>query len=100
MLQFSPRNRVAVPQALEHPYIGWLSVPEDEPTRDALEASDFEFERREVDTQALREELFQEALHYYPDIRARRMEEQQRLGRQPYGREGCSLLYGSEEEEE
>uniref|UniRef100_A0A7S4SRZ8 Protein kinase domain-containing protein n=1 Tax=Alexandrium monilatum TaxID=311494 RepID=A0A7S4SRZ8_9DINO len=106
MLQFSPRSRVTVPQALERPYLDQFSCPEDEPTRGALEASDFEFERRRVDARALREELFQEALHYHPHTRDQYVREQRRLGRQRYSPKTCPLfpapgepLYSGGEEE-
>mmetsp|Transcript_24256 Transcript_24256/g.76570 ORF Transcript_24256/g.76570 Transcript_24256/m.76570 type:complete len:394 (+) Transcript_24256:78-1259(+) len=92
MLQFSPRKRATVPQALEHPYMGELFCPEDEPTRNALEASDFEFERRRVNIQALREELFQEVLQYYPETRERYMQEQHRLGQQRHSLKTYPLL--------
>uniref|UniRef100_A0A7S4ST03 Protein kinase domain-containing protein n=1 Tax=Alexandrium monilatum TaxID=311494 RepID=A0A7S4ST03_9DINO len=92
MLQFSPRNRATVPRALEHPYMGEFFCPEDEPTRNALEASDFEFERRRVNIQALREELFQEVLQYYPETRERYMQEQHRLGQQRHSLKTYPLL--------
>ena len=38
-----------------HPYLDKLHCPEDEPTRDPLDTTDFEFERRKITLPALRE---------------------------------------------
>mmetsp|Transcript_47651 Transcript_47651/g.142362 ORF Transcript_47651/g.142362 Transcript_47651/m.142362 type:complete len:411 (-) Transcript_47651:120-1352(-) len=96
LLQLSPERRVNVSKALEHPYMDTLFCPEDEPTRDVLDPADFEFERRKVNIQALREELFQEALHYYPETRERYVQEQQRLGKHRYSLQTYPLLVPGE----
>jgi len=80
-LQFDPDKRVTVQQALQHPYLAQLYCPEDEPIRGALDTSDFESERRKITVQALREELFLEAIRYYPEKRALYEAEQERCGR-------------------
>jgi len=66
MLQFDPDMRTTAAQALLHPCLAELCCPEDEPTREALDISDFEFERRKVTIQALRHEMYAEAVSYYP----------------------------------
>merc|ERR1712151_272432 len=71
---------MGVPEALQHEYLAQLYYPEDEPVRPPLDTSDFEFERRQINTKSLREELFLEVLQYYPEKRKRYLQEQIRLG--------------------
>jgi len=80
-LRFNPDKRITVEQALEYPYLAQLHCPEDEPRRASLELGDFEFERRKVDMEALRQEIFLEALSYYPEKRDRYLEEQINSGK-------------------
>lgn len=68
MLRWDPEARISVSDAIQEPYFDRLHCPEDEPTRDPLDTSDFEFERRKVTAAALREEIFRESLFYYPDL--------------------------------
>jgi mitogen-activated protein kinase 1/3/mitogen-activated protein kinase 6 len=75
-LLFNPDKRITVEQALQNPYLAQLHCPEDEPSRQPLEIEDFEFERRKIDMDALRQEIFLEALRYYPDKRDRYFQEQ------------------------
>jgi mitogen-activated protein kinase 1/3/mitogen-activated protein kinase 6 len=65
-LCFSPEKRISAEKTLEHPYLALLHCQEDEPTRTPLDTADFEFERRKIDMEALREEIFLEALRYNP----------------------------------
>jgi mitogen-activated protein kinase 1/3/mitogen-activated protein kinase 6 len=68
MLQWDPEERFTVEEAIQHPYLQGLYCPDDEPTREPVDGSDFEFERPDVTTVAeLREEIFREALQYYTD---------------------------------
>lgn len=104
-LQFNPDKRVTVIEALQCSYLAQLYCPEDEPVRPPLDTSDFEFERRKINIKALREELFLEAIRYYPDKRAQYLNEQHQLG-ETYNIAKCRLLeagesqYSSEEEED
>lgn len=68
MLMWDASKRITVAEALQHAYLEALHLPEDEPTRSALETKDFDFEGRKMTLAALREELFREALHYSPDV--------------------------------
>lgn len=79
-LQFDPDKRITVANALKHEYLAQLSCPDDEPIRAPLDTSDFEFERRKITIKALREELFLEAMRYYPDKWEQYLKEQQELG--------------------
>mmetsp|Transcript_66754 Transcript_66754/g.145616 ORF Transcript_66754/g.145616 Transcript_66754/m.145616 type:complete len:402 (+) Transcript_66754:56-1261(+) len=102
-LKFDPDRRVAVAHALQHQYLKQLYCPEDEPERAPLDTSGFEFERRKITVQALREELFLEALRYYPEKREQYLREQS-SSRQPYNIASYRLLaqgemqYSSDEE--
>jgi len=80
-LVFNPDKRIAVEQALGHPYVAVLHCPEDEPSRPPLELGDFEFERRKIDVQALRQEIILEALRYHPERRKKYFEEQTKNGK-------------------
>jgi mitogen-activated protein kinase 1/3 len=103
-LQFDPDKRATVTQALQHAYLEQLHCPEDEPIRPPLDTSDFEFERRKINIKALREELFLEVMHYYPEKRDLYVQEQAMLG-QTYNIGHYRLLapgesqYSSDEEE-
>merc|ERR1712039_222405 len=68
MLRWDPETRITVNTAIENEYIDTLHCPDDEPIRDPLDTADFEFERRKVTVGAIREELFQETLQYYPGL--------------------------------
>mmetsp|Transcript_24522 Transcript_24522/g.73195 ORF Transcript_24522/g.73195 Transcript_24522/m.73195 type:complete len:401 (+) Transcript_24522:101-1303(+) len=68
MLKWDPKSRITVEEAIQHQYLEQLHCPEDEPTCDPLDTSDFEFERRKITAAALREEIFREALYYYPGL--------------------------------
>eukprot|EP00930_Biecheleria_cincta_P067788 TRINITY_DN5466_c0_g5_i1.p1 TRINITY_DN5466_c0_g5~~TRINITY_DN5466_c0_g5_i1.p1 ORF type:complete len:400 (-),score=80.06 TRINITY_DN5466_c0_g5_i1:120-1319(-) len=102
-LQFNPGHRFTVQQALNLKYLEQLHCPEDEPSSARLDMADFEFERRKIDTTALREEIFMEALRYHPHVNERYYEEQSRNG-QSYNINDYRLLapgeshYDDEEE--
>jgi len=66
---------------LENAYLAQLHCPDDEPTRAPLDLSEFEFERRKIDMEALRQEIFLEALRYYPEKREKYFEEQIQSGK-------------------
>lgn len=68
MLRWDPESRITVYEAIQHPYLEKLHCPEDEPVREPLDTSDFEFERRKITANALCEEIFHEALYYYPAL--------------------------------
>jgi mitogen-activated protein kinase 1/3/mitogen-activated protein kinase 6 len=68
ILRWDPEARCTCEDALEHAYLENLHCPEDEPVREPLYSNDFEFERREVTTEVLRDEIFRETLYYYPAL--------------------------------
>jgi len=67
-MRWDPESRITVVEALQHPYLEKLHCPEDEPVREPLDTTDFEFERRKINATALREEIFRETLWYYPEL--------------------------------
>eukprot|EP00746_Dinoflagellata_sp_MGD_P140277 gnl/MRDRNA2_/MRDRNA2_73557_c0_seq1.p1 gnl/MRDRNA2_/MRDRNA2_73557_c0~~gnl/MRDRNA2_/MRDRNA2_73557_c0_seq1.p1 ORF type:complete len:717 (+),score=122.69 gnl/MRDRNA2_/MRDRNA2_73557_c0_seq1:84-2234(+) len=79
-LRFDPEERTKVDSALTHEYLAELHCPEDEPTRSPLDTAEFEFERREIDEEAVREELFNETLVYHPELLQRYKAEQAQQG--------------------
>jgi len=81
MIRWDPESRLSVEEAIMHPYLDKLHCPEDEPTRDALDTTDFEFERRKITLPALREEIFREALEHHPNIKEQ-YEQELRAGRE------------------
>lgn len=105
MLQFDPDKRCTVPEALQHGYLAQLYCPEDEPIRHPLDTSDFEFERRKINIKALREELFLETMHYYPEKQEKYLREQRLLGQSRHNIATYRLLapgesqYSSEDED-
>lgn len=66
MLSFDPVRRLSIDDALAHDFMEDFRGWGDEPTREPLDPSNFEFERRRINEEALREELFLEALKYHP----------------------------------
>jgi hypothetical protein len=52
MLQFDPRNRISVQDALEHPYLATYHDASNEPVAEAVFKADFE--NFEMDKQKLR----------------------------------------------
>lgn len=68
MLRWDPEKRASVACCLEDPYMEGLHCPEDEPTREPIDTTEFEFERRKVTSAVLREEIFREALFFYPHL--------------------------------
>jgi len=81
MLRFAPESRVTAQTALEHPYLELLHCPEDEPTRTPLEISDFEFERRKIDMESLRDEIYLEGMRYHPKKKEAHLLDQKRKGK-------------------
>eukprot|EP00928_Gymnodinium_smaydae_P090009 TRINITY_DN73874_c0_g1_i1.p1 TRINITY_DN73874_c0_g1~~TRINITY_DN73874_c0_g1_i1.p1 ORF type:complete len:405 (+),score=93.78 TRINITY_DN73874_c0_g1_i1:96-1310(+) len=67
-LKWVPEARLTAFDGIKHPYLEKLHCSEDEPTREPLDTSDLEFERRKINSAALREEIFRETLQYYPEL--------------------------------
>ena len=48
LLVFDPNKRIKVDDALTHPYLEGLHIPEDEPTREPIHPLEFEFEKHRL----------------------------------------------------
>jgi mitogen-activated protein kinase 1/3 len=68
LLVMDPEKRYTVEQALEHPYLAQLHCEEDEPVFDhQMVLPEFEFERRAVSQENLRDLIFHEVATHYAD---------------------------------
>ena len=61
LLCFDPEKRLAVEEALSHPYLEALHCPDDEPSSPPVAKAAFEFERHLLSTEELRELIVNEA---------------------------------------
>ena len=48
LLVFNPKRRIKVEEALNHPYLEALHIPEDEPIREPIHPLEFEFEKHRL----------------------------------------------------
>ncbi|KAI4388239.1 hypothetical protein MLD38_000586 [Melastoma candidum] len=69
LLAFDAKDRPTAAEALADPYFKGLSKLEREPSCSLLSKSEFEFERRRVTKEDVRELLYQEILEYHPQLR-------------------------------
>jgi len=97
-LQFDPDNRITVIDGLAHELLEDLSCPRDEPSRVPVETDDFEFERRRLNMTALREELFLEAMVYYPHKYKKFLAQQEQHGLTVHDIKNYRLLQSGEEQ--
>lgn len=70
LLAFDPAERPTAEEALGDPYFAGLSQPSREPTREAVSKLAFEFERRKLTTDEVRELIYREILEYHPQVLA------------------------------
>ncbi|TYZ66207.1 hypothetical protein PybrP1_012410, partial [[Pythium] brassicae (nom. inval.)] len=83
LLEFDPRKRISVDDAIAHPFVAQYRQPEVEGT--AAAAFDFSFEkenRHRLDKDTLRRLIFEDVCHFHPDAREeldRYMFDQERL---------------------
>ncbi|CAN4103129.1 unnamed protein product [Withania somnifera] len=69
LLAFDPKDRPTAEEALADPYFKGLAKAEREPSCKSISKMEFEFERRRVTKEDLRELIFQEILEYHPQLR-------------------------------
>merc|ERR1711907_229501 len=67
MLQFDPRKRISVQDALEHPYLATYHDPSNEPVANGEFKADFEDIK--MDKQKLRHLVWAEMLSFHPNLR-------------------------------
>ncbi|KAK6134992.1 hypothetical protein DH2020_031276 [Rehmannia glutinosa] len=70
LLAFDPKDRPTAEEALAHPYFKGLAKVEREPSRQPISKLEleFEFERRRVTKEDIRELIFREILEYHPQL--------------------------------
>ncbi|CAN4104427.1 unnamed protein product [Withania somnifera] len=69
LLAFDPKDRPTAEEALADPYFKGLAKAEREPSCKSISKMEFEFERRRVTKEDLRELIFREILEYHPQLR-------------------------------
>jgi serine/threonine protein kinase len=97
LLVINPDQRLNVEEALKMPWMSTFYDPTDEPTRGPLDIADFEFERRKLTIEALREEIFLEVLHHHPQRRERYLAWRKATNNE-FDIKSCRLLEPNEEE--
>ncbi|KAK4787798.1 hypothetical protein SAY86_011631 [Trapa natans] len=68
LLAFDPKDRPTAEEALAHPYFKGLAKVEREPSCYPITKMGFEFERRRVTKEDIRELIFREILEYHPQL--------------------------------
>eukprot|EP00262_Sarcandra_glabra_P019198 TRINITY_DN7151_c1_g1_i1.p1 TRINITY_DN7151_c1_g1~~TRINITY_DN7151_c1_g1_i1.p1 ORF type:complete len:356 (-),score=72.15 TRINITY_DN7151_c1_g1_i1:368-1435(-) len=68
LLAFDPKDRPTAEEALADPYFKGLSKVEREPSCQPITKIEFEFERRRVTKEDIRELIFREILEYHPQL--------------------------------
>ncbi|XP_011013681.1 PREDICTED: mitogen-activated protein kinase 15-like isoform X2 [Populus euphratica] len=68
MLAFEPKDRPTAEEALADPYFKGLAKVEREPTAQPVTKMEFEFERRRVTKEDVRELIYREILEYHPKM--------------------------------
>ncbi|GMI65567.1 MAP kinase 19, ARABIDOPSIS THALIANA MAP KINASE 19 [Hibiscus trionum] len=85
LLAFDPKDRPTAEEALADPYFKGLAKIEREPSCQPISKIEFEFERRRVTKEDIRELIYREALEYHPQL----------LKDYLNGHEGANFLYPS-----
>ncbi|XP_017247931.1 mitogen-activated protein kinase 15 isoform X2 [Daucus carota subsp. sativus] len=68
LLAFDPKDRPTAAQALADPYFKGLTKADREPSSQQISRMEFEFERRRVTKEDIRELIFREILEYHPSL--------------------------------
>ncbi|CAI0431979.1 unnamed protein product [Linum tenue] len=68
MLAFDPKDRPSAEEALADPYFHGLANLENEPTRVPISKLEFEFERRRLTRDDVRQLIYREILEYHPEM--------------------------------
>ncbi|KAI4333451.1 hypothetical protein L6164_018262 [Bauhinia variegata] len=85
LLAFDPKDRPTAEEALADPYFKGLAKNEREPSCQPISKLEFEFERRRVTKEDIRELIYREILEYHPQL----------LKDYLNGNEGTNFLYPS-----
>ena len=65
LLQWNPKNRMTVEEALEHPFMEKLHDPFDEPV--GFPCEEFDFERPDITLEELKVEMWKEVVKRHPE---------------------------------
>ncbi|KAJ6719787.1 MITOGEN-ACTIVATED PROTEIN KINASE [Salix purpurea] len=68
MLAFEPKDRPTAEEALADPYFKGLAKVEREPTAQPVTKMEFEFERRRITKEDVKELIYREILEYHPKM--------------------------------
>ncbi|KAK7251722.1 hypothetical protein RIF29_35165 [Crotalaria pallida] len=68
LLAFDPKDRPTAEEALAHPYFNGLSNIDREPSTQPISKLEFEFERRKLTKDDVRELIYREILEYHPQM--------------------------------
>ncbi|XP_078446449.1 mitogen-activated protein kinase 15-like isoform X2 [Wolffia australiana] len=68
MLAFEPKDRPSAEEALADPYFKGLAKVEREPSAEPVTKLEFEFERRKIMKEDIRELIYREILEYHPKL--------------------------------
>ncbi|TKY44793.1 Mitogen-activated protein kinase 9 [Spatholobus suberectus] len=68
LLAFDPKDRPAAEEALSYPYFHGLSNVDREPSTQPISKLEFEFERRKLTKDDVRELIYREILEYHPQM--------------------------------
>ncbi|XP_071691259.1 mitogen-activated protein kinase 9-like [Rutidosis leptorrhynchoides] len=68
LLSFDPKDRPSAEEALADPYFQGLANVEREPSTHAISKMEFEFERRKIAKDDVRELIYREILEYHPQM--------------------------------
>ncbi|KAK7380082.1 hypothetical protein VNO78_32467 [Psophocarpus tetragonolobus] len=68
LLAFDPKDRPAAEEALSDPYFNGLSNVDREPSTQPISKLEFEFERRKLTKEDVRELIYREILEYHPQM--------------------------------
>lgn len=68
LLSFDPKDRPSAEEALADPYFQGLANVEREPSTHAISKLEFEFERRKIAKDDVRELIYREILEYHPQM--------------------------------
>ncbi|MCD7453928.1 Mitogen-activated protein kinase 9 [Datura stramonium] len=85
LIAFDPRDRPSAEEALAHPYFCGLANKEHEPSSRPISKFEFDFERRKLAKEDIRELIYREILEYHPQM----------LQEYLHGTEHTSFLYPS-----
>jgi len=70
LLSFDPHTRVTAEEALQDIYFVGLHDPTREPDAEPISKRDFEFEKRKLSVEEVRDLIYREALEYHPAAKA------------------------------